>query len=121
MAKSNINIGDSVKCIIINKNNNKNKIFEGKVVKIGSKHVVIKTTTNLFRSCYPKDITIIEKTADEHLEETIKKNLIINSIVDININGKQMKLKILEKKHNVVKVIDLDAGKHLNFYYWALI
>ncbi|AYV75196.1 MAG: hypothetical protein Terrestrivirus1_70 [Terrestrivirus sp.] len=120
-AKVNINIGDSVKCTIVNKNNKNNKIFEGKIVKIGSKYVVVKTTTNLFRSCYPKDITIIEKTADEHLEETIKKTLIVNSVVDININGVPMKLKILEKKSNVVKVIDLNTNKHLNFYYWALI
>lgn len=117
-AKTNISIGDSVKCDVPNKIN---KTFHGKIVKIGSKHVVVKTTTNLFRSCYPKDIVIIEKTNDPHPEETIKKSLAINSTVDININGKPMKLKILEKKHNVVKVIDLDTGKYLNFYYWAMI
>jgi hypothetical protein len=107
--KSELTLGDYIRCL--------SKKYEGIVVDIKNKYVVIKSNSS-YKSCLLNDIEIVKK-AENSISDLYKKYK-IGDIIQIKIGQKMMNLRILKMEKKYLLAEDLVNHKKFKLKIWVL-
>lgn len=116
-AKGTLEVGDKVKCMMIGLGYSN---IEGKLVAMTNKYGVVKINGK-YEGCLLRDLNLIKKTEQKNILGLLKDGLKIGETRDIELNGKKVNVRIIDKGNATFKVKLTDTGKIYSVKYWTLI